>query len=264
LLAAETHPDYISIKPEELGKAIGIGQIRSLITRLTLKPQFEAHRVVVINPAEQMNNAAANAFLKCLEEPPERSIILLITDKPAQLPATIISRCQKLTMARPDRETHSAWLRQQNIHDNLDLLYSLSQGAPLLAQSYAHDKMLTLRNQCFKTWVAVAKKQSHPVMVAEDWHKLPEASLLFWITSWIIDLIKCCYQTPALKLYNPDFHEPLQELSQQLELKRIYKLYDLLLISRQRSATPINKQSMFEEILIQWFELTQRPSPWQI
>jgi DNA polymerase-3 subunit delta' len=49
--------------------------------------------------------------------------------------------------------------------------------------------------------------------------------------------------------------ESLQELSQQLELKELYKLYDLILASRQRLNTQINKQTMFEEILIKWLEL---------
>ncbi len=263
LLTAQTHPDYILIKPDEPGKAITIAQIRSLLNRLTLKPQFEAQRVVIINPAEQMNKAAANAFLKCLEEPTERTTILLITDKPAQLPATIRSRCQKLAVDRPDKNMHSAWLKQQAIHDNLDLLYGLSQGAPLLAKQYADEKILLLRNQCFDAWMAVAKKQNHAVLVAENWLKLPETSLLFWITSWITDLIKCGHQIEAGQLSNPDLYKHLKELSQQLELKRVYKLYELLLLSRQRLDTQINKQSMFEEILIQWFELYQRQSTWQ-
>ena len=117
LLNAETHPDFIQIRPDEPGKAITIGQIRSLVTRLTLKPQFESYRVVIVNPADLMNNAAANAFLKCLEEPTERTVILLITDKPAHLPATIVSRCQKLAVAKPDKEIVFAWLKQQNVKD---------------------------------------------------------------------------------------------------------------------------------------------------
>lgn len=258
LLNAETHPDFIQIRPEEPGKAIIIGQIRSLVTRLTLKPQFESYRVVIVNPADLMNNAAANAFLKCLEEPTERTVILLITDKPAHLPATIVSRCQKLAVAKPDKETVFAWLKQQNVETlqcNVSTLFTLAQGSPLLALDYARDGTLTLRNDCFKAWMDIAKQHRHPAIIAEDWHKLPESPLIFWITSWIVDMIKCRYQIKAEWLYNPDLKEPLQELSQQLELKKLYKLYDLILISRQRLNTQINKQTMFEEILINWFEL---------
>lgn len=258
LLNAQTHPDFIEISPEEPGKTITIGQIRSLVTRLTLKPQFESWRVVIVSPADLMNKAAANAFLKCLEEPTERTVILLVTDKPAHLPATIMSRCQKLAVARPDKATVVTWLKQQNTEisqDNAMTLYGLAEGSPLLALDYARDGTLALRNDCFKAWMDIAKQRRHPVIIAEDWYKLPESSLIFWITSWIMDMIKCRYPIKSDWLYNPDLIESLQELSSQLELKELYKLYDLMLVNRQRLNTQINKQTLFEEILIKWFEL---------
>jgi len=264
LLNAQTHPDFIQIRPDEPGKTITIGQIRNLVTRLTLKPQFESYRVVIVNPADLMSNAAANAFLKCLEEPTERTVILLITDKPAHLPATIISRCQKLAIIKPDKETVLAWLNLQNeemLHFDVSTLLGLAQGSPLLALEYANDGTLKLRNDCFKAWMDIAKQRRHPAIIAEDWLKLPESPLIVWIISWIIDIIKCCYPIKADWLYNQDLKEPLQELSQQMELKNLYKLYDLALISRQRLDTQINKHTMFEEILIKWFELNQSKRP---
>ena len=261
LLKAQTHPDFIQIKPEEPGKAITIGQIRSLVTRLTLKPQFDAYRVVIVNPADLMNTAAANAFLKCLEEPTERTVILLITDKPARLAATIVSRCQKLAVTRPDKKIVSAWLKQQAMQDDPELALGLAQGAPLLALDYAKEGALDMRNDCFKAWMAIAKQRSHPVLIAEDWYKLPESPLIFWITSWIIDLIKCSYQIKADSLYNPDLKDSLQELSQQLDLKGLYKLYDLLLMSRRLLDTQINKHCLFEDILIKWSELNLSKQP---
>ncbi|UOA09996.1 DNA polymerase III subunit delta' [Methylobacter sp. S3L5C] len=258
LLNAQTHPDFLQITPDEPGKAITIGQIRGLVTRLTLKPQFDSWRVVIVSPADLMNNAAANAFLKCLEEPTERTVIILISDKPACLPATIVSRCQKLVVVKPDKEAVFAWLKEQNVaivHSDVISLYGLAQGSPLLALAYSNDGTLTLRNDCFKAWIDIAKQRRHPVVIAEEWHKLPNSSLLFWITSWIIDMIKCCYPINADWLYNPDLKESLQELSLQIELKELYKLYDLILASRQRLNTQINKQTMFEEILIKWLEL---------
>ncbi len=267
LINAQTHPDFIRLQPEEPGKGIGIGQIRSLITRLTLKPQFETYRVVIVSPADMINHAAANAFLKCLEEPTERTCIILITEKPAKLPATIISRCQKLAVTTPDKEIVVQWLEEtlqggtplatplqkQELFCNV----SLAQSAPLLALDYVNDHSLSLRNECFEAWLSIAKQLKSPVIIAEDWHKLPAAPLLFWISSWIIDLIKCFYSSRFDNVYNPDLHGQLQELSQRVELKGLYKLYDLLLLTRQRLDTQINKQLMFEEILIQWHELNR-------
>ena len=91
LLKAESHPDLIKIYPEEPGKIITIGQIRHLLNQLNLKPQFNNYRVVIIHPAEQLNNSANNAFLKFLEEPTERTILILVSNDYSNIPATIIT-----------------------------------------------------------------------------------------------------------------------------------------------------------------------------
>lgn len=260
LFTAGNHPDIMAIQPEESSKNIGIDQIRRLISRLGLKPQFEKYRVVLINPADAMNTAAANAFLKCLEEPTERTVILLLTDKPGKLPATISSRCQKLAITNADTATSSAWLKQQNpgISDSdTSILLALAQNAPLLALTYAQQNTLKQRNDCFQAWQAIAKQQAHPIIVAETWQNLPETSLLLWLTSWVMDTIKCAYQSSAAHLSNPDLHKAMQTLAQGLELKKLFALYDLLLLSRQRLDTTVNKQVLFEEILIHWSTLTQ-------
>jgi len=257
LIAAQTHPDFVTVTPDEPGKAIGIGQIRQVNSQLSLKPQYEQYRVLLIYPADQMNNASANAFLKCLEEPGERTVIILITDKPSKLLPTIKSRCQKLHIHTPSKQAVFSWLNQHNVSDNHEILYSLAQGAPFLAQQYANEQLLKIRSDCFNAWTSIAKQQSHPVLVAETWQKLPESSLLFWISSWLIDIIKCAYHANPDYLFNPDLSNTLKDLAKKLDLKRVYKLYDLLLTSRQLADTQINKLLMFEEILIEWAELNR-------
>ena len=258
LLKAETHPDFIQLSPEEPGKAIVIDQVRHLLTRLTLKPQLDSYRAVIVSPAELMNKSAANAFLKCLEEPPERTVIILITEKMTQLPATILSRCQKLAIYAPSKKTFFTWLTEQNtneIPNNNDALYNLTQGSPLLALDYVSNNTMVLRNECFNSWLNIAKLNQHPIIVAEHWHKQSTALLLFWITTWTIDIIKCYYQIKPDWLYNPDLKEPLQAIALHIKINKLYQFYDLILISRQQLNTQINKHNMFEEILINWLEL---------
>ncbi|CAG1020408.1 partial DNA polymerase III subunit delta', partial [Patescibacteria group bacterium] len=257
LLKARTHPDFMLIQPEEGKTSIGIDQIRVLITKLSLKPQFERYRVVILNPADKMNTASANAFLKCLEEPNERTVILLVTDRPSKLPATIRSRCQKLAIGLPNKTDALTWLNHQSVTDNPETLLSLSQGAPLLALNYAKEGLLSVRNECFQQWLSVAKHQTHPIIVAEQWLKLPEAPLLFWLISWVVDLIRCAHSTSKDNLYNSDLYSVLHSLVQRLDLTGLYQLYDLLLISRARLETQINKQSLFEDILLQWAKLNR-------
>jgi DNA polymerase-3 subunit delta' len=258
LFNAETHPDFIVLSPKEDSKIIGIEGIRELIIKLALKPQFESYRVVLINPADKLNKAAANAFLKCLEEPNERTCLILLTESLSKLPATILSRCQKMTLTKPKREMAETWLAEQQVIENSAILLNLAQDAPLLAKKYAEENILPLRQHCFSDWLNIANKQASPVEIAEKWHKQDVSLIIFWLISWSTDLIKCFYQTPAINLYNPDLQISLQKLIGQLELKDIYLFYDNLLQSRQRVETQINLQLMFEELLILWSQLNQR------
>ena len=255
LFAAGTHPDFMQITPEEDKKIIGIDAIRQLITKLTLKPQFESHRVVLINPADQLNNNAANGFLKCLEEPNERTCIILLTEKPTKLPATIISRCQKMTVTIPSLTLAKNWLTQEKITENTEVLLSLAQGAPLLAKQYANNAIIKTRLDCFNNWLKVGKSELNPIVLAELWHKQDVAQLLFWQISWITDIIKSRYSLESDNLYHADLKKPLQELALKLNLKSVYQYYDLLLGSQQKIETQINKQLMFEELLIEWAKL---------
>ncbi len=257
LFNAKTHPDFINVSPEEGSKIIGIDRIRELIITLALKPQFENYRVVLINPADKLNNAAANAFLKCLEEPNERTCVILLAESLSKLPATILSRCQKMTLTKPKREIANAWLNQQQVIENKTLLLNLAQGAPLLANEYAKANILPLRQQCFSDWLNIANGQLNPIEIAEKWYKQQVSLILFWLISWSCDLIKCFYQTQTINLYNPDLQISLQELVGRLKLKDIYHFYDNLLQSRQKMDSQINQQLMFEELLILWSQLNQ-------
>jgi DNA polymerase-3 subunit delta' len=261
LFNAQTHPDYIVIEPEEEGKVIGISVIRQLTSRLVLKPQFESHRVVIIDPADSLTNASANAFLKYLEEPTERTCLILITDKPATLPATITSRCQKLQLSEPDETAVKTWLKQQGILENIDLLCMLSQGAPFLAKRFADNSTVELRTECFNKWSKLSQSEESLISTAEEWQKLGKADidlLLFWLTTWVMDIIKLKYKQEPIKIVNQDLIINLQEMADKLDLKGLYSYYDLLLLSRQRFGTQLNKQLMFEEILILWTKLNSR------
>ncbi|MGR8933171.1 MAG: DNA polymerase III subunit delta' [Gammaproteobacteria bacterium] len=255
LFQAGTHPDVLCLEPEEEGKVIGIDQIRALIAKLLLKPQFETWRVAVIYPAEQMNRAAANAFLKYLEEPTERTLIILVTAKPFLLPATISSRCQKMPLGTPDRRIAVEWLRQQQVTGDPEVLLNLAQGSPLLAKSYAERKILEVRNECFKVWLSVAKQRTEPSDVAENWYKSNHTELLAWLISWTIDLIRCRSRSEYAKLDNTDIARNLQDLAQSLDLKKLFGLYDLLLRCNRQMSSTLNKQLLFEEILIYWSQL---------
>lgn len=83
-------------KDFELARSIRVSQIRQLQRRLTTRPTLGARRVVIIDPADDLERSAANALLKSLEEPPAGTFFMLIAHRAGQLLPTIRSRCRIL------------------------------------------------------------------------------------------------------------------------------------------------------------------------
>jgi DNA polymerase-3 subunit delta' len=97
-----THPDFLVITPEESKTQIKIEQIRELRRLTEYPPLGGGWRVVLIKPAEALtavSDAAANALLKTLEEPPPQHLLVLTARGEADLLPTIVSRCHKLAFA---------------------------------------------------------------------------------------------------------------------------------------------------------------------
>lgn len=93
------HPDVQWVRPESKIRIVTIDQIRQVIQTISMKPTEAEYKVAVIVGADRMNVQAANAFLKTLEEPPARSIIILLTCAFEQVLETIRSRCLRLHFA---------------------------------------------------------------------------------------------------------------------------------------------------------------------
>lgn len=111
-VANHIHPDVVWIEPIKKSRGILVEQIEGVIRNI-FETTFEGGwKAVVLVSAERMNNEAANKLLKTLEEPPPRSIFLLLTDQPEALLPTIISRCQRVALSdcltEPEDELRSA------------------------------------------------------------------------------------------------------------------------------------------------------------
>jgi len=255
LFTANTHPDFMLLQPEEVGKAIKIDDVRAVISKLSLKPQYSAYRVVIIQPADRMNINSANAFLKCLEEPPERTVFLLLTEAMQSLPATIISRCQLMSLSVPKQSDVVGWLAEQGVTEQIDLLLGLAEGSPLRALEYSKNNFLEQRSSCFDAWNKVALGLNCPVSLAEKWQKMPVELLLKWLTLWTEDVVKCTFQTKPSLLFNKDLAGPLQGLAKNANKHKLFKFYDLLLKDSYRIKMQLNKQLLFEELLITWSQV---------
>jgi DNA polymerase-3 subunit delta' len=114
-IEAENHGDIHWVRPETKLRDISIGQIRELNREIHLKPNEAVHKVAVIVAADRLRSEAANAFLKTLEEPPPKTVLILLTTDPSRLLETIRSRCLRLNFGDGRRLPEGAsqkWLAE--------------------------------------------------------------------------------------------------------------------------------------------------------
>jgi DNA polymerase-3 subunit delta' len=103
-IAAGSHPDLVTLEREEnprtkvLRDEIVIDQVRELAGFFAMTPSEGGYRVAVIDAMDELNRNAANALLKLLEEPPARSVLILVAHAPGRLLPTIRSRCRRLSL----------------------------------------------------------------------------------------------------------------------------------------------------------------------
>lgn len=110
------HPDVQWVRPESRSRVIVIDQMRDLMQSIFLKPTEAEYKVAVIVGADRLNQQAANAFLKTLEEPPSRSVLILLSTESGRILETILSRCLRLSFGgasqRFQDDTFVGWLKE--------------------------------------------------------------------------------------------------------------------------------------------------------
>ena len=123
--------------------AISIDQIRKMKEFFSLSQTEYNWRIAIIDAADEMNESSSNAILKLLEEPPNKSIIILISHNYYSLKSTIISRCQKITLKPLSENEMGEFLSKEvNNQEEINLITSLSEGIPSLALNLTKEETL--------------------------------------------------------------------------------------------------------------------------
>ena len=115
-ISNDLHTDVHWARPESKSRVITIDQTRDLMQQIQLKPTEAGYKIAILSGADRLNPQAANAFLKTLEEPPLKSILILLSTEPSRILETILSRCLRLNFSAETARTLSAeqayWLQQ--------------------------------------------------------------------------------------------------------------------------------------------------------
>ncbi|NLF23078.1 MAG: hypothetical protein GX590_07940 [Lentisphaerae bacterium] len=233
-VAAHSWCNNLWVYPIKKSRIISIGQMRKT-EGMTIDPPYfltwlgetgfaEGWKVGVLAGADRMNEPAANAFLKMLEEPPDRTLILLLTDAPQILLPTIRSRCQRLDLDEPPPELDEPW--------RSEVLAVLAAGRPPgpVGAMAAGDRLLqvlqAMKEQAAE-WVGAEQEVDASVVDEDDdvlearvsaRYRELRALLVLALQRWYRDLLALRAGAPATIVHYQAHLDLLQARAQRLTL----------------------------------------------
>ena len=257
-LAAGQHPDFYAVSPTEDSRQIRIEQIRELSEQLSMTSHGGAGALALITPADALNANAANALLKTLEEPRNGVTLLLVTTQPSRLPATILSRCQRLRVAIPSREASLAWLARWGGPQPWEAVLEVIGNAPFEALRLDAPEVAQLGEQT-RSWLGeLLAGRGDVARTAESWGRAESLELRLiclenWLTSRIDGAVRRGGQARELR---SGAH--LSEAGSDLNMARLLLALDALHELRRLRLSSINRPLALELLLRQLAAGTRR------
>jgi DNA polymerase-3 subunit delta' len=199
-----------------------------------------------------MNQAAANALLKTLEEPPPRVLLILVSHQPGRLLPTVRSRCRKVAVGLPATSVAMDWLREAGVAQPLDLLAEAG-GAPLAAIGFAESErgerremfLDRLANPAQLDVCAVA--EAYKPLLAETWG---------WLMRWVHDALE--QRLAGSSRYFPARTEVIARLAHQADLSGLLALERELAVAGRWLRHPLNPTLLLESWLIRYVEVVSK------
>jgi DNA polymerase-3 subunit delta' len=170
---AQTHPDFYPATRPADAHEFPIELMRELCANFSLKSARGRGKVILIDDADDLNEESANCFLKTLEEPPPRSVLILIGSSPERQLPTIVSRCQVVRFAPLPSDVVDAILKQNEVDDaqKRERLVRLGGGSPGVALELADEDLWTFRGKLLKGLTA---SPIDPVALNKEWTEFVE------------------------------------------------------------------------------------------
>jgi DNA polymerase-3 subunit delta' len=261
LLRSDSHPDAYHVRLEEDAQQIKVDQVRGLIESLSLKSYRGGYKVGVIEGAEALNANGANAFLKTLEEPTANTVLIMIARPSHRLPATIASRCLRLTLAPPPAEVAIAWLEA---HARADLkagtesaaaaaqaweaALGLAGGAPLLALELNSSEIAALDEDMRESLGQLGAGSVDVTLLAERWMKSNPGLRVTWLENWITRRVHASLVGAASHQSAEPVRLPAALLKPKI--RALFELLDAARELRRLASTGMNQQLALEALLL--------------
>jgi DNA polymerase-3 subunit delta' len=266
--AAGQHPDLrvvlpVEVDDEGVAKAVEwivVDRVRALIDWVQVTSHRGGSKVALIYPAERMNAAAANALLKTLEEPPPGTYLILVSHQPGRLPATIVSRCQRVAAPRPSAAEAINWLAAQGVTAPGRVLAQTGR-APLAAVTLADPRYQDER----ASWLAALAKPREMSAARlgaridaspKESRKDALGALIDWLCGWCVDLARVRFG--GVPVQNPELGGELAALASAVAPAALFRYYRGLLQARALLSHPLQPRLVAEALLIDYRNLFGR------
>ncbi len=201
---------------------------------------------MLLYPVEALNDVAANALLKMLEEPPPATVFVLIADQVAAVPPTIASRCRKVPLAMPDPDVAAAWLRAQGTPD-AETALALAGGAPLGAAAIAKDGDAMDMHRALVRFLA-APSADAALATAESFARAAPAPLVRALQTWVADCIEA--RLAGRVRYHPAQRDAIARLAGAVDVDALWRLSARVMAVRRAVDHPLNVRLLLEGLLL--------------
>ena len=250
-MQAGTHPDYYTLAPEKGKNALGIDAVREVTEKLNEHARLGGAKVVWVTDAALLTDAAANALLKTLEEPPAETWFFLATREPERLLATLRSRCRLHYLAPPPEQYAVTWLSREVTmsQDALLAALRLSAGSPGAALAlFQGDNWQARETLCQALAYSVPSGDWYSLLAALNNEQAP--ARLHWLATLLMDALKRHYG--AAHVTNVDVPGLVAELANHLSPSRLQAILgDVCHIREQlMSVTGINRELLITDLLL--------------
>lgn len=251
LVSAGTHPDLFILTPEE-SKVIRVDDVRELIGWAAMTAQRGGYRVALIHPAEAMNVNAANALLKCLEEPGASTALILVTDRMHGLLPTIRSRCQRVSFSLPSTQRARQWLgKHLDSTSNVDLLLDIHGGNPHLLLVSEEQAFQACRNVLASGLMRLLNNEIAPTELAALLVDYNPIQIIGHLQTWVMEVIKHSLNEDINFMKNKDLSELFETLDGHMSVLSLYGVLDELVEQKVALLGPSNpsKQLLLASLL---------------
>jgi len=247
------HADFMFLQPPPDKSVIPVEAVRALIGFLQLKSHQGGARVALIWPADSLTAAAANSLLKTLEEPPAGGHIVLVASTPTALPATVLSRCQRLAVLQPERSVAEDWLGAMAGKADWGLLLDVAAGAPLRALDLQRQGFSGQASQLNDDMRQLAAGRQSPVSVAQRWAGLDVdlvAQWLYWKLAGAIRTAAAGHVDPqAAEAGDQRLQKAAKALNMRSLLQRLADVEEL----RRFGTKAVKADIQYAALLQHWF-----------